>query len=246
MSQFASSAFPGTSGNRFATRKGREHELTSESESRFGPEDTPSNALGAFTANQLAVTPLADDLYESIRSTLARCGPIDFASLSPASQSVVTHHYGDLVADPTPRAPGDLIPAHQNQTAVPDVLSIPECSGRERSFPFELDTNDPDRKTIGDTAFDTGSAGLTSDSDIRSFVATQRPEIIRALSSAEKVRLVQRLFRGYVDDTDIDAIEVIFNNSSDAEKAQIRAAIDISDLSSVGQRSRLRVLFGIP
>ncbi len=66
MSNFFASAFPGVDANRAATKKGREHELKSESESRFGPEDTPSNALGAFTGTQLAMTPRPADLLKTI------------------------------------------------------------------------------------------------------------------------------------------------------------------------------------
>jgi hypothetical protein len=243
ISNFVASAFPGSNGNRAATKKGREHELQSESESRFGAEDTTSNAMGAFTGARLAATPTPGDLFSEIETMLRRCGPVDFASVSPASKNMVTQHYGGLTPDPAPKAAGDMIPAHSNQTAIPDILSIPECSGKERSFPFKLDSNDPDRKTIAGTAFDSGSSGLTSDSEIRDFLSTQRVEIIKNLPATEKVRLSKRLFGGWVDNSDINAIEVIYKNSSDAEKTQIRAAINISDLSDVGQRSRLKLLF---
>jgi len=240
---FATVGLPSSDANRGATKRGREHELTSESESRFGPEDTPSNALGAFLGPRLAVTPMPNDLLNEIETILRRCGPMDFATLSTASKDMIKHHYGDLVADPAPKNPGDLIPAHQNQTALPDVLSVAECGGKERSFPFELDTSDSDKKTIAGTAFGAGSSGLTSDSDIRDFVSMQRAEIIKALSAAEKVRLVKRLFSGWVSDDDIDAIERIYNNSTSAEKSTIKGAINIGNLSDVGQRTRLRVLF---
>jgi hypothetical protein len=104
--------------------------------------------------------------------------------------------------------------------------------------------DDPHRKTISGLDFLKGSAGLSSDDEVRDFVATQRPEIIRDLPGTEKVRLVKTLFEGWVADDDIDAIEVIYRSSSDADKQQIRSAIDVSDLSSLGQRMRLRVLFG--
>ena len=245
ISQFIASAFPGTSGNEAATRRGRKHELSAESESRFGPEDTVSNALGAYTGSRLAGRPQADDLYDTIKDMLDRCDPVDFSGLSAPSKDTVRHFYGDLVSDPTPRRPGDLIPKNQNETAVPAIVTIPEFAGKERSFPFAIDVDDPDRKTISDTAFLKGSAGLTSDDDIRDFVATQRPEIIRDLPATEKVRLVRKLFEGWVADGDIDAIEVIYRNSSDADKQLIRSAIDVSDLFSIGQRARMRLLFGL-
>jgi hypothetical protein len=242
IAQFTASAFQ-ADGNRSATRRGREHELTAESESRFGPEDTVSNALGAYTGSRLAVIPQSDDLFARIKEMLDRCDPVDFATLSAASKDKVRHFYGDLVNDPAPRQPGDLIPRNQNPTAVPEILEIPEFAGAERSFPFELDSGDPDRKTISDTAFLSGSAGLSSDGDIRDFVATQRPEVIRDLSAAEKVRLVSRLFEGWVADEDLNAIEVIYRNSTDPEKQQIRAAVDPANLRSGDQQARLRRLF---
>ena len=54
---------------------------------------------------------------------------------------------------------------------------------------------------------------------------------------------MKRLFKGYVADEDIDAIEVIYKSASPDEKVQIRASVNISDLSSVGQRARMRTIF---
>ena len=242
ISHFTDSAFL-TGGNRAATKQGREHELTSESESRFGAEDTVSNAIGAYTGSRLAAIPQSDDLFDTIKAMLDRTDPVDFAVLSATSKDKVRHFYGDLVADPAPKKPGDLIPAHQNSTALPDVLDLPEFAGTERSFPFELDSDDPDRKTISDTAFGGGTAGLTGDSGIRDFVAVQRPEVIRSLKAAEKVRLVRRLFSAWVSDADVDAIAIIYRNSTTDEKRQIRAAVDPDDLWSDDQVARLNALF---
>jgi hypothetical protein len=91
-------------------------------------------------------------------------------------------------------------------------------------------------------AFGSGSSGLTSDTDIGDFVSTQRSEIIKARSEPEKVRLVKRLCAGWVSDGDLDAIEVIYKNSTDPEKALIRGAIDPNDLSG-GQKIRLQLIF---
>jgi hypothetical protein len=242
ISHFTNSAFL-TGGNRAATKEGREHELTSESESRFGPEDTVSNAIGAYAGSRLAAIPQSDDLYDTIKDMLDRTDPVNFSALSAASKDKVRHFYGDLVADPTPKRPGDLIPAHQNSTALPDVLDLPEFAGTERSFPFELDTDDPDRKTISDTEYLAGSTGLTGDTEIRRFVGAQRREVIRSLPAAEKLRLVKRLFSGWVSDDDLDAIEILYNNATSDEKRQIRAAIDPDDLWNSDQEARLNAIF---
>jgi hypothetical protein len=141
------------SGNRSATRKGREHELAAESESRFGAEDTPSNALGAATNLSLPGLPSPAKVFDAIKDTLTRCAPLDWSSLSPASQAQIVQFYSDLVSDPSPKKPGDKIPKNQNPTAVPDVLPIAECGGQERSLPFSLDDSDPDRKTFAGKNF---------------------------------------------------------------------------------------------
>jgi uncharacterized protein DUF4157 len=242
ISNFTASAFPGTDGNRSATRQGREHELNSESESRFGPEDTTSNAIGAYTGSRLAAYPQSDDLFATIQQMLDRCDPVDFASLSGPSKAAVLHFYGDLVSDPTPKSPGDMVPANQNESAVAPLLNIPEFAGTERSFPFVIDPDDP--KTITDTDFLKGAKSVDDDDDVREFTSTQRPEVIKMLTPAEKVRMAELAFEGWVADEDIDAIEVIFKNANAAEQQLIRSAIDVSDLSSHGQRARLRLLFG--
>ena len=229
-------------GNRAATNKGREHELTSESASRFGAEDTPSNAMGAAVKLSLAAMPKPDAVFNEIKDTLTRCDPVDWTKLSKPSQDQIIHFYGDLVPDPKPKNPGDMIPKNQNSTAVPDILSIAECGGHDRSFPYTLDDSDSDRKTISGKAFDKGSASLSSDSDIRDFVNTQRPEVLKALPASEKVRLVKRLMQGWVSDDDLDALESIYTNSTSAEKDQIKAAASPDDLSG-GQRTRLRAIY---
>ncbi len=244
ISHFVHPAAPFVDANRYATRRGREHELESiaETESHFAPEDAPSNALGAFTGIGLAPIPRPSDLLRSIESTLRRCDPVDFGSLSPASRETIRHHYGDLV--PNPADPDTLAPAHPNQTALPDIVGVSECSGRMRSFPFALDTSDPNRTTISHYAFPFGASGLTSDSDIRDFVSTQRPQIIRSLPLAEKIRMIRRLLTGSIEDEDLNAVEVIFRNSSNAERAQIRGAINPEDFFG-GTRIRLTVILGL-
>jgi Domain of unknown function (DUF4157) len=235
-------------GNRAATGKGREHELTAESESRFGAEDTPSNALGAATNLELPGLPSPDQVFDAIKDTITRCDPVGWTNLSPASRDAIVHFYGDLVPDPTPKKPGDQIPKNQNQTAVPDILPINECGARERSFPFSLETEDSDRKTLAGQDFLGGSTSLKSAGDIRSFVDTQRREMLHLLPTVEKIRLLNRLLDGWVRDVDVEAFEKICAsintvNEADAVTDVLRPRAD--ELNSNRQRSRvLKALYG--
>ena len=161
--------------------------------------------MGAFTNIGLAATPPPDRVFDAIKATLTRCDPVDFNALSTASQDAIVHYYGDRVPDPTPKKPGDQIPKFQSETAVPPVLAITECGGKERSFPFSLDTSDTDKKTLGDTAFGKGSTTLHKGSDIRDFINTQRAEVLRALATSEKIRMMKVLLGGKVSTADLDA-----------------------------------------
>jgi hypothetical protein len=199
-------------GNEIATGKGREHELTSESESRFAPEDTPSNALGASTNLTLPGLPSADKVFDAIKDTLTRCDPIGWSSLSTASKNQVLSFYGAQVPDPNPLNPGGKLPKNPNETAVPDILPLAECGGRERSLPFEVDPDDP--KTIVGRNFLGGAAALKSASDMRAFVLTQRDEIIKAMPLSEKIRFIDKLSGFPFWHSDKLAIEKIYRNST--------------------------------
>jgi hypothetical protein len=222
--------------NRGATAKGIEHEEAAEAASRFGPEDLTSNALGAWTATRLAGIPQRGDLVARIRETLERCAPIDFDALSPASQTNLVDFYAAQT--------GAGEPANQNRTAVALIPAIPELAGQDRSFPFELDESDPKRATISGAAFDTGASGLTGDSEIRSFVATQREQVLREIPAGVRGRLGGRLLTGWVSDDDLDAFERLFRLADEAGKTAMRGAAAGVTLSSIGQRTRLRLLLG--
>lgn len=223
--------------NRGATVKGVEHELTAEAGSRFGPEDLTSNALGAWTATRLAGFPQRADLVARIRETLERCGPVDFDALSPASQTRLVDFYAAQT--------GAGEPANQNRTALALIPDVPELAGQDRSFPFELDEDDPQRATISGRAFDSGAAGLTGDSEIRSFVATQRDSVIRDIDAAVRARLGARLLSGWVSDADLDAFERLYRLGDAAGKAAMaRAAAGVT--LSGGQKIRLKLIVGSP
>jgi hypothetical protein len=219
---FLEGAAPGSNANRAATRRGREHELASEhgaaAESRFSAEDTTSNALGAFTGRNLAGSPQADDLFDAIKATLERCDPIGFSSLSPGSQNTIRHFYGDLVPDPD--SPGELIPKNQSSSAAPLLVDIPECRGRERSFPFSLDTDDPHFKTISGRDWAKGSAAAQTGREIRRFINGQRLEVLTLMSSAEKFRMLRVLLGGDVSRDDLDAATRLNKALTPAEKAR--------------------------
>lgn len=222
---------------RGATRRGIEHELTSEAASKFGPEDLTSNALGAWTGTRLAVFPQRDDLIARVRETLERCAPVTFDALSPASQASLVDFYAAL--GPT----GE--PVNQDRTALALIPVVHELAAADRSFPFELDADDPTRATISGPAFDRGAAGLTGDTEIRSFLATQREEVLVAIPSPEKVRLGKRLLRGWISDADIDAFEHLYRLSDTAARQGLRAAVAATNVVSAAQRTRLQLIVSL-
>lgn len=131
---------PFAGGGRGATRRGREHELTAEVGSRFAPEDSPSNALGAFFGSQQAVFERQSVFLENLRTYLGRCNPVDFTRMSRADQEAVVDYYG--------RRDAGGAPANPNETATPAVLNVTACAGATRTFPFVLDPADPNQSTI--------------------------------------------------------------------------------------------------
>ena len=223
--------------NRAATKKGIEHEETSEKASKYGPEDLTSNALGAWTATRLAGFPQRGDTIARIRETLERCAPIDFDALSPASQTTLVNFYAAQT--------GAGEPANQNRTAVALIPAIPELAGQDRSFPFELNENDPKKATIGGTAFDSGAAGLTGDTEIRSYVDTQREEVLRDIPAAVRGRLGGRLLQGWVSDEDLGAFERLYRLADAAGKTALRGAAAGVTLSG-GQKIRLKLIVESP
>jgi hypothetical protein len=209
---FYKTVMPSSTGQS-ATHEGREHELEAESQSRFSPEDTPTNALGALVGASLPGRAGPDTVFNAIKDTLTRCAPVDWSSLSKASQDQIVQFHSDRISDPAPKEPGDLVPKNQNETAVPHILPVSECSG-ERSFPFELDASDSDRKTLSGKNFLGGSKSLTSTSDMRAFVLTQRAEIIKSMPLSEKTRFLNTFLSWPVTFDDKECIKKIYKNST--------------------------------
>jgi hypothetical protein len=89
-------------------------------------------------------------------------------------------------------------------------------------------------------------AGFSNDDDqIRDWVARHQLPAIGRQSQGEKIRMINTLLDGYVEDVDLDAIEKLCNSvTSGGEMNAIRNAINprVTSLSSLGQRTRLRVI----
>jgi hypothetical protein len=136
---------PFQGGNRGATTQGRQHELSAEETSRFAPEDTPSNALGAYFGSQQSTFERQSTFVSNLRSYLQQCRPVDFTTMAPADQDAVVNYYGSRDARGRPSSP--------NESATPAVLSVAACAGeRVRTFPFVIDPTDPQHKTISGVA----------------------------------------------------------------------------------------------
>lgn len=84
-------------------------------------------------------------------------------------------------------------------------------------MPFRIDTSDPDRKTLAGRDFVAGSPGIKKGKEVKGFVNTQRPGIIRNLPLSEKMRLLNILLDPPVDDDDLAAARVIYRNATSAE-----------------------------
>lgn len=142
-------------GNASATQEGRAHEQTAEATSQFAPEDTPSNALGAFFGDQQSYAELQSTFVEDLRNFLGLCSPVDFLAVSQSDQDAIVTYYSDR----TPQG----IPANQNETATPAVLSVSACGNVPRTFPFVIDPADPQHNTIVGFAAQPGASAMSSD-----------------------------------------------------------------------------------
>jgi hypothetical protein len=132
---------PFQGGNRGATAQGRQHELTAEATSRFAPEDSPSNALGAYFGSEQSMFERQSVFVNNLRTFLQRCGPVDFTTMSAADQDTVVNYYGSRNAAGAP--------ANPNQTATPAILWVDACArGNIRAFPFVVDPTDPEHNTV--------------------------------------------------------------------------------------------------
>ena len=128
------------SGNRSATDAGRQHELTSEPTSRFAPEDTPSNALGALFGDEQSWVERQSVFVSELRRFLGLCRPVDFTRLPAADQTTIVDYYSARSAGGTP--------LHQAESARPAGLAIAGCAGQTGMFPFVFAGPDLEWKTL--------------------------------------------------------------------------------------------------
>jgi hypothetical protein len=224
--------------NAKATEKGREHELTSEPESRFAPEDTPSNAMGALFGSFLEkhwASYSPDQFVAALRQFLNLCAPVDFASMPTADQDTVVDYYGERNPDKTPKNP--------NESATPATLSVSACATGGRALPFNVDTGDPNKKTLTGPAYPYGlTFQLRNASEVRDWVTGNASAVIAGIEVGEKIRLLKILLDGWVHDSDVAAVEKICNSITNAsEMTTLRAAIAplAKAMNSSGQRSRV-------
>lgn len=122
-------------GNEEAVRQGREHEMTAEASSRFAPEDTTSNALGALFGSRQSWVQTVDAFTANLRAFLEHCNPADWASMTPAEQDTVVDHY--VARDGAGR------PLHVNETANPQppVTSTRAARPNRGIYPFVMSSS---------------------------------------------------------------------------------------------------------
>jgi hypothetical protein len=99
-------------------------------------------------------------------------------------------------------------------------------------------------KTVQDLGNETKPDWLDEDDQVVAWVNSHTMGDIRALSTANKAAAIKALMEGWISDADMAAIEkIIAASSSPTEARALRATIDPSDFSSLGQRTRMRVAF---
>jgi hypothetical protein len=115
-------------GNRAAVERGREHELHAEETSRFAPEDSPSNALGALFGSDQSWMQRQSVFVANLRAFLQRCHPVDYDALPEAERRQILDWYA---------VGGTSAPANPNEQAFPNMERIASCAGLGM-FPFVI------------------------------------------------------------------------------------------------------------
>src|SRR5581483_3888770 len=86
--------------------------------------------------------------------------------------------------------------------------------------------------------------GLMGDTEIRNALIAADAEKIARIPVGEKIRIINRLFDGWVSDADIEGIRKIYKNTPSGQQPTVKQAIEqrIPDLTSIGQRTMVRVI----
>jgi len=148
----------------------------------------------------------------------------------------------------------DIISALAQRSAYPDPPSpVPEGSfAAEALVPHPVDVNGAkwgawERGAVTAHLAVTEGAELVASDDtrIRDWIARQPPEALRDVPTDEKLRMVNRLLKHWTSDSEVDAVERLYRNSSADDMKAIERAVTpgLNSLADIGQRTRLRVLF---
>ncbi|MFN6352050.1 MAG: DUF4157 domain-containing protein [Cyanobacteriota bacterium] len=89
---------------------------------------------------------------------------------------------------------------------------------------------------------------LKDDSDIRNWVRSHTQTEVDNLPREDRLTAIYRLLSGWISDDDLDAIEILCNGVPSKTLAdEIRRNVRLLDITSVGQRTRMRfILDNIP
>lgn len=119
-----------TVGNASAVMEGREHELNAEASSRFAPEDTVSNALGALFGSRQSTFQRVSTFVSNLREFLSLCGPADWGRMTSSEQDTVVNYYSARTASGSPLHPSETA------TPSPPVRTTAAAAPTRGIYPF--------------------------------------------------------------------------------------------------------------
>lgn len=86
---------------------------------------------------------------------------------------------------------------------------------------------------------------FNDDDRVRDWVNHHVIADVSRLSAADKIKMIKILMSGWVSDDDVVTIARICSAvRTHAEAERVRAGVDVLDLTSIGQRMRVRVALG--
>lgn len=85
---------------------------------------------------------------------------------------------------------------------------------------------------------------INDDNQVRDWVNGHSIDEVAKLSTASKLKAIQALMPGWISDDDVNAIARICSGvKSKTEAGAIRSGIDVLSMSSIGQRTMVRLVF---